>query len=163
MLLLTASILPGARFGMGDHVVKVKQMGPQALQRIRKMQYAIEITWSICTYMVKLSTLLLFGRIFHQPSARFRCCLYTTHVFLALWTWGSFFSAIFRCIPVQSFWSPTIPGKCPHAMVGRVVTASLNSATDFILLALPMPLVWGLQMTVKQKIGVLCIFGVGIL
>ena len=163
MLPLTASFLPGARFGMGDHVFKVIQMGPQALQRVQKMQYAIEITWIICTYMVKLSTLLLFGRMFDQPSPRFRYCLYTTHVFLALWIWGSFFSAVFPCIPVQSFWNSAIIGKCPHAMAGRVVTTSLNSATDFILLALPMPLVWGLQMTMKQKIGVSCIFGVGIL
>lgn len=148
---------------MGDHVVKVKTMGPESLMKIQKMQYAIEITWNLCTYMVKLSTLLLFGRIFGQPSSCFRYCLYATHIFLALWTWGSFFSAVFRCTPIPSFWDPTIPGVCPHAMAGRVVTASLNSATDVTMLALPIPMMWGLQMKIRQKIGLLCIFGVGIL
>ena len=33
---------------------------------------------------------------------------------------------------------------------------------DFIILFLPVPLVWSLQLPKKQRIAVLCIFGAGI-
>lgn len=128
------------------------------------MQYAIEMTWNICTYLVKLSNILLLARLFAHPSTPyFRVCLHIVHAFLLFWTTASFFSALFRCTPVNSFWDLNVQGSCPHIRAGRLIPAVLNSFTDVVLLSLPMRPVWQLQLPWRQKIAVLGMFCVGFL
>ena len=148
---------------MGHHLLYIlKNPQTTSITNIRKMQYAIEITWNICTYLVKLSNILLLARLFAHPSSpHFRIHLHIIHAFLFCWTTASFFSAIFRCIPVQSFWDSSIRGTCPHTEVGRIIPAALNSFTDVILLILPIKPVWQLHLPLKQKLAVLGMFGVG--
>ena len=127
------------------------------------MQYALEITWSICTFLVKASILLLFNRILVQQSPRFRICLVICAGFIFAWTFGSFFSALFRCSPVNYFWDTAIEGSCTNARAGRIATDALNIITDVVMLVLPLPMVWKLVLPLRQKLAIAAIFGLGIL
>ena len=42
-----------------------------------------------------------------------------------------------------------------------IVCSSLNAVTDLIMLALPMPFLWGLTMNVKRKLQITAIFACG--
>ena len=53
--------------------------------------------------------------------------------------------------------------ECKRSVTYSLFTASFNIVTDFYMLFLPIPAVLGLQMPGKRKIGVLAIFGTGLL
>lgn len=68
------------------------------------------------------------------------------------------FVAIFVCTPRAKFWDPLLPGKCLNIETVNIVTSVINSASDIVLLFLPIICVWKLQMGLKQKIGVSAVF-----
>lgn len=147
---------------MGHHLLYILRFRPGGLNNVLKMQFAIEMTWNVCTYLVKLSNILLLARLFASPaSPKFRISLHVVHAFLLLWTTASFFVVLLRCTPVRSSWDLSVKGNCPHPQAGRIVTAALNSFTDVILLSLPMKPVWQLHLPVRQKLSVIGMFGVG--
>jgi hypothetical protein len=72
------------------------------------------------------------------------------------------FPLIFACTPFRRNWDVTITaGSCIDRTPLYMATAVLNMATDLLLLVLPVPMVVGLQMPRAQKLGLMCIFGVG--
>lgn len=147
---------------MGHHLLYILRNPHRSnLTSVLKMQYAIEMTWNICTYVVKLANILLLARLFGHSSTHFRMYLHITHAFLLLWTTASFFGAVFRCSPIESFWDLSIHGSCPHVRVGKIIPQTLNSFTDMILLYLPMRPVWHLILPLRQRLAVIGIFCVG--
>jgi hypothetical protein len=42
-----------------------------------------------------------------------------------------------------------------------IATAVIGIVTDVMLISIPIPTIWGLQMPTKQKIGLTLMFGVG--
>ncbi|QDS73455.1 hypothetical protein FKW77_008879 [Venturia effusa] len=51
---------------------------------------------------------------------------------------------------------------CQKAMVNLLVMAVLNMVTDIALFLLPLPVLWKLQLSMKQKLQLGLVFGVGI-
>lgn len=150
---------------MGHHLVYILQ-NPKttSLTSILKTQYAVEITWNVCAYLVKLSIILLLARLFATSTfPRFRASLQLIHVFLFLWTAASLFSVVFRCTPVKSYWDPNAKGTCLHTRAGRLIPAASSLFTDVILLVLAMRAVWPLKIPLQQKLAVLVTFSVGFL
>lgn len=66
-----------------------------------------------------------------------------------------------QCQPVQYVWDKSIEGTCINALEFFVVGTSLNVATDFAILLLPLPALIKLQMSVWHKISVVGIFLLG--
>ena len=78
------------------------------------------------------------------------------------YTISIFFSLIFACNPIAKSWDVTIlEGSCVDRPALYIATAVLGVATDVILLALPIPMVLGLQMPKMQKVGLLFMFAIG--
>lgn len=67
--------------------------------------------------------------------------------------------------PIKAYWevSPKYPHKCLND--GDVVFAAsvINIFTDFLVTALPMPLIWSLKLPARQRLAVISIFGLGII
>ena len=125
-----------------------------------RLTYAIDITWNVCTYLVKLSIILLLSRRFPDSATlRLRFALHSTHLLLLFWTIAGLFSAVFRCTPVKRSWDPEVKGNCLHARAGRLVPAAFNLITNSILLGLSVLSVWH---THQQKPAVLGIFAFGL-
>lgn len=83
-------------------------------------------------------------------------------IFIAGYSMGIFFSLIFSCMPIaKSFDISVTGGRCISTAALYIATAVFNIASDIILFILPIPMVVGLQMRWKQKLGLLFIFGIG--
>ncbi len=89
---------------------------------------------------------------------------------LGNWAIGSFvlaysldqtFSIIFECTQVKKFWDQSVKGRCINENDVYLVCSSLNIATDVIILAMPMPKLWKLQISRTEKIQLSIIFGLG--
>ena len=113
--------------------------------------------------MVKISTLLLFGRIF--PIQKFHHILRAVGLFISVYSIISVIVMIFQCRPLKGAWDPNIKPDCID--IGKLVVfmGSMNVLTDFLLLCLPLPQLWKLQMrrgTKMQVIGVFSISGLSV-
>ena len=70
--------------------------------------------------------------------------------------------AVFPCTPIQGFYDLTVPARCVDPVSFYWACALLNGViTDAIILVLPMPVVWKLQMSLRRKIGITLIFLLG--
>ncbi|KAK8203365.1 hypothetical protein M8818_005256 [Zalaria obscura] len=109
----------------------------------------------------KFSILLQYTRLFTSPTL-----LRLTHLLMFLLlpavSWGVF-GGLFMCSPVRKFWLPHVVGTCMDSQKYWLSTAGTNIWLDFLVLALPVPVVWGLRCPRRQKVGCVGVFLLGFL
>ena len=131
----------------------------QDLTRALQMQYIMEIIYTLIMPATKTSILLFYYRIF--PSQRVRLQIWALGIFCML-TWVPlFFVAIFPCDPIRAFYDKSVDGKCINMYTTIMAQGVLTLVTDILILILPMPLVWNLRVTTRQKVGVSVVFLLG--
>ena len=88
-------------------------------------------------------------------------------IFETIHTFGSAIGLIFICTPVDSWWNIMRRAEdCPtfrQTMAIYVGVRAVSVLTDILVVLLPMKLVWDLKVSVKQKIGLATVFGLGAL
>jgi hypothetical protein len=110
--------------------------------------------------LIKISIVLLYRRIFPLPNFKIIC--YVLVGLLACFQISTTLVDLFGCHPIAAGWDKTIPNaRCIDPKTLYMATAGINLATDIIILCLPMPLVWGLHLPLKRKLGVSFIFVLG--
>lgn len=72
-------------------------------------------------------------------------------------------AAIFGCQPISYFWNTDQPGRCMDEYLFFKVNGALNLVLDIVVLLLPLPMLWRLQMHSKKKIALSLIFSLGLL
>jgi len=145
------------RYGMGLHAWDF----PGDLRE----QYQKWIFIASCTYLTsllgyKMSILFLYLRIFHVDRI-FRYCTWTTMFITFGYLFSNFWTQIFGCQPITKYWKPETPGHCILTLKADYGYGSLNFITDLLIFVLPLPMVWRLQLSRKEKIGVSVIFMIG--
>ena len=115
--------------------------------------------YCIAIFIVKLSLLFLLDRIF--PTRRFHYALWIIGSVIAAYTIVQIVCVGLLCIPFKALWDPTVPAHCINLDDVIIVCSSFNIATDVIILILPMPLIWHLHVTMKQKLQVTLLFLLG--
>ena len=123
--------------------------------------YASVVVYSTGMCLLKISILLQYRRIFAVPVMRkittvgliFEGCYVIMITFLQS----------LMCLPVATFWDPSIGGKCLNRLLIWYFNASVNLATDFIVFSLPLPLISRLQLRRPQKVMLFLIFCIGFL
>ncbi|MCJ1234242.1 hypothetical protein MMC14_002201 [Varicellaria rhodocarpa] len=68
------------------------------------------------------------------------------------------FTQYFGCSPVSKFWTHDTPGHCINIIKADLAYGSMNVISDFFIFVLPLPMVWRLNLTRKEKIGVYLVF-----
>lgn len=66
-----------------------------------------------------------------------------------------------NCIPLSQYWDPKPTGWCRDTLVGDNATVAVNLVLDVLVLALPLPVLWRLQMSIRDKLTVTAMFGFG--
>ena len=67
------------------------------------------------------------------------------------------------CQPVEFNWNKSIPGKCGNQSLAFIIAGAMNLVLDAIIVILPMPMLFRLQMTLPKRIGIAAMFGLGAL
>lgn len=117
--------------------------------------------------LAKVSLLIFLYRIFYVDKA-FRIVAWITGAILGIWATTATLLAIFACRPVKASWNLSLlmdpKTKCnPKSYNTENVYGFCNVVTDFVLMIMPIPLVWNMQLGFKRKIGLLLIFASGAL
>ncbi|MCJ1373901.1 hypothetical protein MMC20_005131 [Loxospora ochrophaea] len=149
-------LIYAADAGLGEHWLGLT---PAQMRLFPKLNYAYNILNVSCYPLIKISILLLYRRIFVTP--RFRQIVWGCIALVAGIGISTTLVAIFSCTPVRAFYDSSVTGHCINDVHFYWASASLNVATDAIILTLPMPMVWRLQTDLRRKIGISLLFIIG--
>lgn len=142
--------------GLGKHL---NELNLDQLTIQVKLLLVSEFTYLVSTACIKLSMLCLYHRIYTTPTFRRWC-----HVLIAL-NVGYIVSFIplflTNCIPLSQYWDPKPTGWCRDTLISDNATVAVNLVLDVLVLALPLPVLWRLQMSVRDKLTVTSMFSLG--
>ena len=65
------------------------------------------------------------------------------------------------CRPFAKFWHPTLPGTCGNSITAIIIISVVNMCIDIVMISLPLPFLLWLKIPLKQKLGLVVIFGLG--
>ena len=107
----------------------------------------------------KFSVVCFYRRIFR--GSRFSVLTGILLIAIAAWGIAFFFAGLFICIPVDAFWTQAPGSRCFDPIPLFYTGAISDTIMDVVILAIPVPLVWKLNLPTKQKIIVSGIFLLG--
>lgn len=125
--------------------------------------YISQLTQTVTFGLTKLAVILFYQRIFIT-----RTFSITSWVLIGLtitWTIAFFFANLLQCLPISENWknlSPA-PGTCIDALMMYQAQAWSDIFTDLLILSIPLPWIWKLQMAPMRKFFVVLMFQLGAL
>lgn len=127
-------------------------------QEILRQWYQIaDLIYLISLIGYKMAILLIYLRLF-AINSRFKYLTWTVMFFVCGYLFSNFWTQIFGCSPPSKYWHPDIPGHCINYTKAGLAYGSMNISSDFFIFLLPLPMIWGLKLSRKEKIGVSLIF-----
>lgn len=122
--------------------------------------FASQLTQTLTFGFTKLSVLLFYRRIFRGNL--FVISVWTLITITSVWTVAFFFANLFQCWPLWINWTyfGATAENCIDTNIMYLAQAWSDVLTDLIILSLPFPCIWNLQMSAKHKI---CISGMFLL
>ncbi|KAI0872895.1 hypothetical protein GGS24DRAFT_518089 [Hypoxylon argillaceum] len=133
----------------------------------QKYKYAYQTTEKIVFGLIKLAILLLWRRLFGKamPFIKTFNIVYYIMIFIVVaWTVAFFFETVFQCGTNWSLnWAPIFVflTRCTASLNVLTVYGVTDILTDLIIIAMPIPLIWSLQMDNRKKVAVTAIFALG--
>ncbi|KAI1371685.1 hypothetical protein F4677DRAFT_450169 [Hypoxylon crocopeplum] len=145
--------------GLGHHTMTLPF---ENITPLLKVLFAAQLLYDINLFLLKTSALLFFSRIFpSQTGTWFRIGLWLIHGLNTAWLLGNFIGTFFLCSPIQRFWLPLMDGTCNPTSMLWIGSAVPSVIIDFLILVLPMPIIWGLRASRMRKSGITIIFVLG--
>ncbi|KAF1840961.1 uncharacterized protein K460DRAFT_321640 [Cucurbitaria berberidis CBS 394.84] len=160
MFAIPVSIFPLVclNLGLGLHIWDQK---PEWHTPYAKISYAADILFPLACSLTKISLCLTYLRLFPNRSNKIFC--YSMVTFVTMYTVACFFLSLFQCQPIRGFWNSDVKQKCINMRLSFVVIAALNSFSDFVIYLWPAKPLWSLQLPIKQRLGLIFLFSIGLL
>ena len=151
--------MASSRFVTSDHAKTTTSNRCEQLVVADGLLYVASVTFA------KLAILIFMYRIF-KIVPKFRYTGWTIGIIMSLWALISILLVSFSCRPVRAAFVYSVRARpttvCPiSAPKVEIVFGFCNIFVDFVLLIMPMPLLWTLHMTKAKKIGVSVVFANG--
>jgi len=131
-------------YGMGRHAWWITNV-----EVFSQLSITSETMYNVAIPVIKISILYLYRRIFPQPW--FNRALIVLGGFIVAYSLAQIFADIFQCVPISSLWGATAPEFCINYPALIISMGVVNTVTDIIMLSLPMPLLWKLQLSTMRK------------
>jgi hypothetical protein len=123
----------------------------------------MQVFYATTLGLIKISICLFLMRIFSAAN-RFRMYAWIVIASATAWSILVILTAFVLCTPFAFSWDNTIPGgKCADQTAWFIAIGVLDLTVDLMILVLPMPVIWKLQLPVGNRIALLGIFCVGVL
>jgi hypothetical protein len=110
----------------------------------------------------KLAILLTFYRLF-KVNKTFRVCWYIVTIFTASYLVSNMITQALGCNPPRKYYVPSTPGKCINYKAAGSAYGAMNVFSDFLITALPLRMIWCLQLDRREKWGLIFVLCSGAL
>ncbi|KAF8241724.1 hypothetical protein K440DRAFT_608226 [Wilcoxina mikolae CBS 423.85] len=135
-------------------------------EHMLKFTYALPIVYSIGVVVIKMSILLFYRRLFGVCHPTLQRIVRYFLLFQLAFAAASVITFSCICNPVNAWWELELRVQgCPTFMQTMVLYVGLRTVTvlcDIIMLLLPIPMVWRLKLPLRQRMGLVGIFSLGL-
>ena len=130
------------------------------LKQLRVL-FGMHFSYNFSVTLPKTSVLLFYARVLGTRVKNFKHALWFTHFLVIGWFIAMGLLNTLLCDPIEKAWRPSIPGHC-HSITVLWLSSSISSVViDLILLLLPLPILWRLQMKRCRRILIMAVFACG--
>lgn len=128
-----------------------------------KLLYAANFIFDLVICVTKSCVLLFFNRVFppHANSKWFNWTISILHFMNIGWLVGICIATFFLCFPLEASYNPNIVGDCRNQVPIYIGSAISSVFIDFVILLVPLPKIWRLQMSAGKKGGLMVVFLLG--
>ncbi|KAE8154101.1 hypothetical protein BDV25DRAFT_136247 [Aspergillus avenaceus] len=145
--------------GVGHHVPYLMWKNPTVLRVWAKYLLAVSFLYMGSVNVPKFSILLLYHRLF--PTRIMKSLTVFMMGVLGTITVSTIIATALICRPFSANWDGKIPGYCGKKKQLYIWASFPNIVTDIILICLPMPVLWSLNMNRRLKWALTFTFAVG--
>ncbi|KAI4160884.1 MAG: hypothetical protein LQ342_005310 [Letrouitia transgressa] len=142
--------------GWGRHAITLT---PYQLIAFAKANIATQLLFSTSITLTKLSLLTFYHRIF--PIRTFTRLSSAIGILQILWLIALILGVFLQCRPLAYFWNRGLEGKCINENSFSYGMSAANVVTDLLVLGLPVPWLWGLQLGRGKRVGLVGVFALG--
>jgi len=151
-----ADMILAVHYGYGKHGTALTEKTRQlAMECFIISQALYKASINTC----KASILLLYLRLFVQRKFRLICWLMIG--FVVAFGIATTLGSIFQCQPIQRAWNKHLTGHCLDTTAFWYANAAFSILGDLLILIIPMPLVYRLNLPLNQRLSLLVVFGLG--
>lgn len=148
---------------LGRHQIVVLLEHGHQFDLVNKFIISLTVIYMPIIFCLKASALFLYRRVF--PSTRVHMVCYVILGMTAAYTLACVLTLLISCLPPipPSEGSPIAALSCTNDWLNDSFLYMLivNVALDFIILCLPLPLIWRLQTTTRRKLQLTFVFTLG--
>ena len=119
-----------------------------------------QLLWIAAVTLIRASVIFLYIYIFCIKGFRLACYGVLT-INLAYFT-ATVLACCLICRPFAFNWDQSLHGACGDQKSLDLFIGVFNLLMDIVTVALPMPVLWGLQMPVGRKVAISGLFSLGI-
>ncbi|KAI1844735.1 hypothetical protein JX266_009191 [Neoarthrinium moseri] len=138
-----------------------ERFGPDALSTFFKCMAAWPLLWNCCVLTSKLSVLAMYMTL--MPVRRMILSVRVVGAFVILYNVSGFITGLVICRPYAKNydWENKVEGECGDVKVYYEWLSAINVVSDVVILLLPLPFVYSLQLALKKKVVLFGMFSVG--
>ncbi|KAI2606762.1 hypothetical protein GGR54DRAFT_408126 [Hypoxylon sp. NC1633] len=125
-----------------------------------KMFYVLSISYNTTLLLIKFALFCQYYRLIQEVSYYRRLYLSIMAV-VGGWVIAQEFILIFPCTPIHMYWDHEASGTCLDGTLTGWMNGIGNLITDVIILVLPIPVVWRLNLKSGKRWAVIAIFALG--
>ena len=135
-------------YGLGKPMAQVPL--PDLKKGLRVL-WVLSWLYNIQIWLSKLSALAFYARIFSPGNKKFRLALWIVAGLVCAWIVAVLVSLILQCNPPQQAWERSIPGACRDPYNWWLASGLSSFILDLIILLIPLPMLWRLQVKPSRK------------
>ncbi|KXS99882.1 hypothetical protein AC578_4478 [Pseudocercospora eumusae] len=127
-----------------------------------KIYYFDELLYVVALPTIKIAILCTYLRVFQ--TSNFRKLIFVVIGLNVAYAVAFFIVTVFQCSPISlawTHWDNSHPGTCDNINALSWASAALNIILDVLVVGLPMPMLWNMNLNRRKKILVMLMFGVG--
>ncbi|KAK7510343.1 hypothetical protein IWZ03DRAFT_75852 [Phyllosticta citriasiana] len=130
----------------------------------QKLIYPGSLFYTLSLWLIKAALVIFYKRLAGTTYQYLQKLYNATLVWLVISWLVIFFDTVFRCYPISRSWARE-GNTCPPS-AGQInfwITVLFNILTDVMIMCLPISMVMKLNLPTKQKLGVSCVFALGLI
>lgn len=127
-----------------------------------KISWATAIIYFTITSSTKLSILLMYNRLFSVDGLFRLLNLVLCGLLLCFWI-GCTVATLTNCVPMKYIWINSLadPRYCFNFNIFWLSSGICETLIDILVLFLPIKVVFGMQLGIRQKVAVMSVFLLG--
>ncbi|KAG6029328.1 hypothetical protein E4U41_000390 [Claviceps citrina] len=160
-LCLSSSIDYGVIVGLGKYDENISD---DDWPRLRRAEYVFSILYNPALMAAKTSILIFYLRLAKNTQLVLRYASWVTLAVVNVAGLVLTFLNIFQCSPVAAAWmtESSAEARCIPLLTEFICAAPVNVVTDLAILALPIPVLTGMRLPIRQKAILVITFSLGV-